>query len=418
MVDIAIVGGGIVGLATAMGLLKRFPDVKLLVLEKEPQLGAHQTGHNSGVIHSGVYYRPGSLKAKTCVAGAKLLMDFCQSQGIPYEQCGKLVVATDASELSALDALYQRGLANGVAGLSVVGPEQMREFEPHARGVRALHVASTGIVDYTVVARAFAQIIQQRGGQIRTSACVRQLWRREGVWMLQTNGEDVRAKHLIVCGGLHADRLTTCAQMGGVSIFRLRLAMAKNRNVPNFDQVRIVPFRGEYYDLIPERRHLINAMVYPVPNPALPFLGVHFTRSINGTVHAGPNAVLALKREGYRKTDISLADVMALASHRGFWRMARRYWSVGLKELYRSWSKRAFVRVLQRLVPEIAAADLVPGGCGVRAQALDDRGTLLDDFDIIQREHAIHVRNVPSPAATASIRIGEIITDMAASAFF
>ncbi len=395
--DVAIVGGGIIGLATARELVARRPRWTLVVVEKEPQVAVHQTGHNSGVIHSGIYYRPGSLKAKTCVAGAKLMVEFCQSRGIPHEICGKLVVARDESELPALNGLYERGRANGVPGLVVVGPERMREIEPHARGVRALHVPGTGIVDFAAVARAFAEDVRDHGGVIRTSARVTRLRRQEGRWVLETTAGEVQVRGLITCGGLHADRLA--AMTGGRT------------------DVHIVPFRGEYYDLVPEHRDLVKGMIYPVPNPALPFLGVHFTRSISGGVHAGPNAVLALKREGYRKTDIDLRDTLELLSFRGFWSLARTYWAAGLEELYRSFSKTAFVRALSRLVPEIRAEDLLPDGAGVRAQALDARGVLLDDFDIAQGDGVIHVRNVPSPAATASIAIGRTIADLAASAF-
>ncbi len=391
--DVLIVGGGIVGLATAKALLEQLPETKLLLLEKEAQLAQHQTGHNSGVIHSGIYYRPGSLKATLCVEGAKLLVEFCQAHQIPYELCGKLVVATTAAELPRLQILYERGLANGVGDLALVGPERIQELEPHARGLRALHVASAGIVDYPAVARALAQIIQRHGGAIRTSTRVRSLLRREGRWIAETPSGALQAHVLITCGGLYADRLA--AQAGGLS------------------DLQIVPFRGEYYELRPERRSLVKNMIYPVPDPTLPFLGVHFTRAIDGSVHAGPNAVLALKREGYRKTDVDLADTLQLMGYAGFWRMARRFWSVGFSETYRSWSKRAFVRSLQRLVPEVRASDIVPSGSGVRAQAVDTQGALLDDFNIVQADHAIHVRNVPSPAATSSIRLGQSIAQMA-----
>ena len=394
LADLAVVGGGIVGLSTAMAWLDRCPGSRVIVLEKEPRLAAHQTTHNSGVIHSGVYYRPGSLKAKTCVAGAKLLVEFCQAHHIPHHICGKLVVATDESELPALQTLYQRGLANGVQGLALIGPEQIREREPYARGIRALHVPGAGVVDYAAVARTVAQLIQRCGGEIRTGAKVTRLVRRDRVWVLETAAGEVRSHALITCGGLYADRLSMAA---GSS-----------------NDLCIVPFRGEYYDLIPERRFLVKAMIYPVPDPALPFLGVHFTRSVDGRAHAGPNAVLALKREGYRKTDFRVGDVLEMLRFPGFWKMARRYWSVGLAESYRSWSKRAFVNALQRLVPEIRAADLSPGDSGVRAQALGVDGSLVDDFNIVQGEQAIYVRNVPSPAATASLRIGQLIAEMAA----
>lgn len=395
--DLAVVGGGIVGLATAMECLARWPQLRLIVLEKEARLATHQTTRNSGVIHSGLYYRPGSLKARTCVIGAKLMVEFCRAHDIPFELCGKLVVATAPSEIPALKALHERGVANGVQGLSMVGPERLRELEPHARGVQALHVRSTGIVDYTAVALAFAKIIASRGGTIRTLAQVRRLLRRDSAWVLETTAGEVRVKWLVTCGGLHADRL---ARMAGAP-----------------PDVRIAPFRGEYFELVPERRDLVKAMIYPVPDPGLPFLGVHFTRSITGSVHAGPNAVLALKREGYRKTSFNLPDTLELLGFPGFWRMAGTYWKVGAAELFRSIYKPAFVTSLQRLVPEVRAADLVPGKSGVRAQALDARGSLLDDFDIVSTRDALAVRNVPSPAATASIAIGQAIAERASSMF-
>ena len=392
--DVIIVGGGIVGLATAMELLGRFPDLSLTLLEKEPQLAAHQTGHNSGVIHSGVYYTPGSLKATTCVVGARLMAEFCQAQGIRYEICGKLIVATDDAEVPRLTTLHERGLANGVAGVRMIGPEEIREIEPHARGVVALHVPSAGIVDYAAVAEAFASVIRQRGGQIHPATRVTALQRRESEWAAETTAGEYRAKFLITCAGLQSDRLA--------------------RRAGGSKDVQIVPFRGEYYDVVPPRRHLVRAMIYPVPDPSMPFLGVHFTRGISNSVHAGPNAVLALKREGYRKRDVGLRDLMEMISFAGFWKMASRHWQVGIEEAYRSWSKRACVQALQRLVPEIQEQDLTPDGSGVRAQAVDAQGRLLDDFDIAPAPNAIHVRNVPSPAATASIRIGQLITEMAA----
>ncbi|MBI3321243.1 MAG: L-2-hydroxyglutarate oxidase [Candidatus Omnitrophica bacterium] len=392
--DVAIIGGGIVGLATAYELTRRSPSRRIILLEKEPTLGAHQTTHNSGVIHSGVSYRPGSLKAKTCVEGAKLLVRFCQSQGIPHRLCGKLIVATEPAEVPALDALHARGLANGVPGLTLIGAEALRGIEPHARGVRALHIPGAGIVDYGAVARRLGELIRARGVIVQTSSRVHRLARREQSWLIETTNGAVHAGSLVNCAGLHVDRL---AMLAGA--------------VP---ALQIVPFRGDYYDVIPERRHLVNALIYPVPNPRFPFLGVHFTRSIDGRVHAGPNAVLALKREGYRKTDFSLSDTLSLVGHRGVWRMARAHWRMGLSELHRSLSKSTFVRALQRLVPEIRAGDLVPAEAGVRAQAVDDSGFLLDDFKIVQQDHAIHVLNAPSPAATASLRIGQLIADFVA----
>lgn len=394
--DVAIIGGGIVGLATAMDISVRMPGVKLVVLEKEPRVASHQTGHNSGVIHSGLYYRPGSLKAATCVAGAKLMVDFCRAHHIPYDICGKVVVATQEAELPALEVLYQRGQANGVPRLMMIGPERLREIEPHARGLKALHVPTTGLVDYTNVAGVFAKLIQQRGGEIRTSARVTCLLRRARTWVVETTSGEVAARYLVTCAGLYADRLAVWA------------------GAPR--DLQIVPFRGEYYNLIPERQSLVRGMIYPVPNPVLPFLGVHFTRSMDHGVHAGPNAVLALKREGYRKTDVHLGELLDMLSYPGFWRMAATYWQAGIMEMVRSLSKPAFVRALQRLVPEVRSSDLVPGGSGVRAQAVDPQGALLDDFNLVEGDGVMYVRNVPSPAATASIRIGQIIAEQVISA--
>jgi L-2-hydroxyglutarate oxidase len=390
--DVAVIGGGIIGLATAHAFAQRFPSRRILLLEKESSIGAHQTTHNSGVIHSGVYYRPGSLKAKTCVEGSRLLVSFCQSHGIPHRLCGKLIVATEPAEVPALEALHARGLANGVPGLALLGPEALQDVEPHARGVKALHIPGAGIVDYGAVARRLAQLLQAGGVTLQMSSRVQRLTRRENVWLIETTAGTAQAERLVNCAGLHVDRLA--ARSG-----------AKPR-------LRIVPFRGEYYDVVPERRHLVNALIYPVPNPRFPFLGVHFTRSIDGRVHAGPNAVLALKREGYRKTDFSLSDALSLAADPGVWRMARAHWRMGASELHRSLSKSTFVRALQRLVPEVRASDLVPAQAGVRAQAVDDSGVLIDDFMIIQQDHAVHVLNTPSPAATASLCIGQRIADL------
>lgn len=395
--DLAIVGGGIVGLATGMAWLEHARGSSLVILEKEARLASHQSSHNSGVIHSGVYYRPGSVRAKTCVAGSRLLVEFCEARRIPYRRCGKVIVATTASELPALETLYQRGMANGVTGLSLIGPERLRELEPHAQGLKALHVPGAGIVDYVAVADAFAQTIEAHGGEIRRSARVLRCAWDGGVWVLETTAGSVRARHLITCAGLHADRVSA---MAGAS-----------------RTLQIVPFRGEYYGVIPARRDVVRGMVYPVPQLGVPFLGVHFTRSIDGGLHAGPNAVLALKREGYRVRDISGSDMLDLVRFPGFWKMIARHGSRGLGELYRAMSKGAFVRALQRLVPDIRTTDLVPAPSGVRAQALDREGSLLDDFDIVRTPQAIHVRNVPSPAATASIAIGRTIAEMAATAF-
>ncbi|HXG52986.1 MAG TPA: L-2-hydroxyglutarate oxidase [candidate division Zixibacteria bacterium] len=397
--DVTIIGGGIIGLATALKLVESYPRAKLMILEKEPALARHQTGHNSGVIHSGLYYRPGSVKARTCVAGRKALLRFCEENGVRYEVCGKVVVATDESEIPRLEELHRRGLANGLVGLEMIGPERLRELEPHARGLKALYVPETGIIDYTEVAEAYARRLRSAGAEIRTAHRLLDVIESGDGLVLQTSGGDYRTRHLVNCGGLHSDVI---AEMG--------------RGAPKLRH-RIVPFRGEYYKIAPERSFLVRNLIYPVPDPAFPFLGVHFTRMIRGGVEAGPNAVLAFCREGYRMRDVSAADLWRTASFGGFWAMALRYWRTGCGEFYRSLSKAAFVRALRRLVPEIGDADLVAGGAGVRAQAVAADGALVDDFVIEQRRNAIHVLNAPSPGATASLAIGETIARMAGAAF-
>jgi L-2-hydroxyglutarate oxidase LhgO len=395
--DLVIIGGGIVGLATALAASERFPALRLAILEKEDRVAAHQTGHNSGVIHSGIYYQPGSVKARTCGEGAKAMVAFCREHGIPHQICGKVVVATSEEELPRLEELRRRGEANGVPGLAMIGPERLRELEPHAAGIRALHVPGTGITDYERVAQEFAEIVTGRGGEVRTATKVTGLERRGDETVVQTVRGDLHGRFVINCAGLHSDRVS-------------RMAGART-------DVRIVPFRGEYYTLAPERQELVRGLIYPVPDPALPFLGVHFTRLVRGGVEAGPNAVLAFKREGYRKTSISLQDSLGTFLFPGFWKMAARYWRSGFGEFYRSFSKAAFVRALQRLVPEVREPDLRPGGAGVRAQAVDCQGHLLDDFVFLGDQRMVHVVNVPSPAATASIPIGRAIIDMAAASF-
>ena len=395
--DLTIVGGGIVGLATALEIAQRYPKTKLLVLEKEDQLAAHQTGHNSGVIHSGIYYRPGSLKAQTCVSGANALVVFCEQHGIPYERCGKVVVATTEEELPRLEELFRRGTANGVEGLEMIGPERLREIEPHATGLKALYVPTTGIIDFPRVARTYAHLVQDRGGEIRTRHHVQKVVHADGGLVIETSKAAVHTKFLVNCGGLFADHL---ARMTGASL-----------------DLQIVPFRGEYYTVAPQRRSLVKGLIYPVPDPALPFLGVHFTRTITGEVEAGPNAVLAFAREGYRKANVDLRDFYETLTFPGFWIMARRYWRTGIGEMYRSMSKRAFLKALQRLLPELTADDLRPGGSGVRAQAISRAGALIDDFVIAATANALHVLNAPSPGATASLAIGRLIVDKAAQAF-
>ncbi len=393
--DVVIIGGGIVGLATALAVRERFPQRTLSVVEKESQLAAHQTGHNSGVIHAGIYYKPGSYKARLCVEGVRLLKDFCDANGLRYENCGKVIVATTPEEVPRLQTLYERGTANGVGGLKLITPEELREIEPHARAVQALHSPHTAIVDYTDVTRAMAATLTRAGVHIHTGTRVQAARRHDGV-ILETTAGLVRARNVINCAGLYADRI---AALMGVR-----------------PDVRIIPFRGEYYVLRRERR-VVRGLIDPVPDPEVPFLGVHFTKRIQGDIEAGPNAVLAFAREGYRKSNVNLPELYGTLVYRGFWAMAHRYWRTGLYEMYRSLSKRAFLRALQRLVPALEAEDLTPGGSGVRAQAVSPDGTLVDDFRISETPNAIHVLNAPSPAATASLAIGRHIADLAARSF-
>jgi L-2-hydroxyglutarate oxidase len=395
-VDVAVIGGGIVGMATAMAVLSR-RHVSLLVLEKEGRLAAHQTGNNSGVIHSGLYYKPGSLKARNCTVGREALYRFCAEHDITAERCGKVVVATREEQLPVLEELRRRGEANGLAGVRRLGPEEIREVEPHAAGIAGLLVPQTGIVDYVRVTEAYGAEVLSAGGEVRLDAPVHRIGRENGAMVLETGAGEVRCRSLINCAGLQSDRV---ARLAGVE-----------------PGVRIVPFRGEYYELAPERRKLVRNLIYPVPDPEFPFLGVHFTRMIAGGVEAGPNAVLAFKREGYTRWSFSARDLLDVFCYGGFWRMAGSYWRMGFGEFWRSWNKGAFVRALQVLLPEITAADLVPGGAGVRAQALDADGKLLDDFRIVEAERQVHVLNAPSPAATASLSIGEAIADLALKSF-
>ncbi|MBA2447930.1 MAG: L-2-hydroxyglutarate oxidase [Chloroflexi bacterium] len=392
--DVVVVGGGIVGLATAMELLRRRPGQRLAILEKEPKIGRHQTGHNSGVIHSGVYYAPGSLKARLCVEGHRATYEFCDAHGIPYDRCGKVIVATDESELPRLEELYRRGRANGVPGLEMIGPERLRELEPHAVGVKALYSPETGIVDWGRVARAYADVVTAAGGEILTGYEVTAIGRKGDWVLLRTAWEDVvAARFLVTCGGLHSDRLAQMSQ------------------APR--DLQIVPFRGDYYVLRPERRHLTKGMIYPVPDPAFPFLGVHFTRRIDGEVWLGPNAVLAFAREGYGRLDVDLRDNLETFSYPGFWALARKYWRMGMEEMVRDFVKEEFVRSCQRYVPEVTSEDCLPGPSGVRAQALAADGALVDDFIVQTSERIVHVRNAPSPAATSSLAIARMIADVA-----
>jgi L-2-hydroxyglutarate oxidase len=393
--SVIIVGGGIVGLAVGLEITQRFPRLRLLLLEKEDRVGQHQSRHNSGVIHSGVYYKPGSLKAKLCVTGATAMVEFCREHGIPHQICGKVIVATHQEEFSRLEELRRRGEANGLTGLRSIGLEELREIEPHASGLRALVVPSTGITDYEAVCGKYAEIIGGRGGTILTSNAALAIKRTANEIVVETNRGAFSATSMINCAGLFSDRIS---HMAG-----------------DDPRVMIVPFRGEYYDLIAERSSLVRSLIYPVPDPQFPFLGVHFTRRITGNVDAGPSAVLAFRREGYRRTDFSLRDLGSSLAFPGFWRMAARNWRSGLDEFHRSFSKPAFVRALQRLVPEVRDDDLVPGGAGVRAQALTRNGALVDDFQFVRSGRMLHVLNVPSPAATASLVIGRNIVSTAAA---
>jgi L-2-hydroxyglutarate oxidase len=394
--DVAIIGGGIVGLATAMALVKSGV-TSVSVLEAEDRLAAHQTGNNSGVIHSGLYYKPGSLKALNCVAGREALYRFCREHGIAHQACGKLVVATCEDEVAVLGELEKKGTANGLKGLRRLTGAELKEFEPHVAGIAGLWVAETGIVDYGKVCEKYAEIITAGGGEIHLRFRVTRVKKNCQELILRTGNGDIRCRNLVNCAGLHSDRV---ARMCGIK-----------------PGLQIIPFRGEYYKLIPERNGLVRNLIYPVPDPRFPFLGVHFTRLIAGGVEAGPNAVLAFKRQGYKKTSFSLRDAAQFALYPGFWIMGFKFWKMGLGEFYRSFSKKAFVRALQRLIPEIQAEDLKPGGAGVRAQALEAGGFLVDDFRIKQAERMVHVLNAPSPAATASISIGQSIAGIALKNF-
>ncbi len=386
--DYAIVGGGIVGLSTALALTERFPRKRIVLLEKEQALAAHQTGHNSGVIHSGIYYAPGSFKARFARAGNLSMQAFCQAHGIDYEMCGKVIVATRPQELPLLETLRQRGLQNELA-IEQLNADQLREIEPHVNALAALRVPSAGIVNYTQVCETLARLLQQRGGEIRLGTPVERIDQHSDHAELIAPFSTTSTRFLINCAGLHSDRIT-------------RLARADAG-------LQIVPFRGEYFELKPSAQSLVKHLIYPVPNPSFPFLGVHFTRMIGGGIEAGPNAVLALAREGYRKTDVNLRDLAEVLAFPGFRKLARRYWREGAAEMWRSMSKAAFVRSLQQLIPAITADDLQPAAAGIRAQALKADGSLVDDFHVVPGERSIHVCNAPSPAATASLEIGRYV---------
>ncbi|HEX7578494.1 MAG TPA: L-2-hydroxyglutarate oxidase [Thermoanaerobaculia bacterium] len=391
--DVAVVGGGIVGLATARALVGKR---SVIVLEAEDHLAPHQTGHNSGVIHSGLYYKPGSLKACLCTEGRSSLVRYCAERGIPHDVCGKLVLAINTSQLPRLDALEARGRENGLDGLRRLAAAEIVSFEPYARGVAGLHVPQTGIVDYVAVSNAYAYDVETGGGEVLTGARVSAV-RRDGDLVLSTGRGEIRAKGLVGCAGLQADRF---ARLCGVD-----------------PGVSIIPFRGEYYEIVPGRRSLVRNLIYPVPDPAFPFLGVHFTRKLGGGVEAGPNAVLAFRREGYTKTSFSLRDTLAIGAAPGFASFAVRHLQMGLGEFRRSFSKRLFVAALRQLVPELASDDVVPAGSGVRAQALDRQGRLVDDFHLVEADRMLHVLNAPSPAATASLAIGRVVAERAEKLF-
>jgi len=393
--DFLIVGGGIVGLSTARALLARHPGAGVLVLEKESGWARHQTGHNSGVIHSGVYYKPGSLKARFAREGGARLVEFCREHGVAHEVCGKVIVATETGELSLLDSLRERGRENGLE-VERIGAEELKEIEPHAAGIGALRIPSAGIADYAGVAEAFARIVREQGGESRLGTQVTSISESEDAVEVRTDTDETfRARTLVNCAGLYSDRV---ARLAGITT-----------------DAKILPFRGEYYELKPERRHLVRNLIYPVPDPSFPFLGVHLTRMVEGGIEAGPNAVLGLAREGYRKTDVKLDELIETLSYPAFWRLAAKNWRTGAGEVFRSLSKSAFAHGLQRLLPEIEKEDLVPAPAGVRAQALMPDGKIMDDFLVVEGKSSVHVLNAPSPAATACLPIGDYIAGRAAN---
>lgn len=395
--DVIVVGGGIVGLATAYQTLQKKPGLKLALLEKEGKPASHQTGNNSGVIHSGLYYKPGSLKAKNCIDGYHMLLDFCNAENIPYDLCGKVVVATDEYQKPLLENLYDRGLQNGLTDISKISIEELKEIEPHVSGIAALKVPYTGIVDYTQVALKYADKIREMGGEIYLNTKVTDIKDKQaGVEVISTN-KTFESSLLINCCGLYSDKIA--------------------RKTSNEVDLKIIPFRGEYYKLKPEKEFLVKHLIYPVPDPNFPFLGVHFTRMMKGGIEAGPNAVLAFRREGYKKSQIHLGELLESLMWPGFQKVAWKYWKTGMGEMYRSFSKAAFTKALQKLIPEIKEDDLIDGGAGVRAQACDRTGGLLDDFKIIPTKNAINVCNAPSPAATSSLSIGNTVSELAIKNF-
>ena len=396
--DIAIIGGGIIGLSTAMHILQKRPTLNVVVVEKENTLAKHQTGNNSGVIHSGIYYKPGSWKSEFCVSGVTKIKEFCDDNEIEYVECGKTIVATSENELGRLQDLYERGQANGVPGLEMIGPERLQEIEPQDAGVQALWSPKTGIVDYVKITNRYADIFQENGGSVLLNTMVQNIDVREGEINIDTNNGTLNTKHVINCAGLYSDKV---AEMMGQDI-----------------GVHIITFRGEYYKLSSSAEHLVKGLIYPVPDPRFPFLGVHYTRNIHGYVEAGPNAVLAFQQEGYKKTDINVGELSRTFMFPGFWKMLKNNWKTGMSELYRSYNKNKFVSDLQRLIPSIDSDSLVAGGAGVRAQAVDKTGFLLDDFKIVETSNSLHVINAPSPGATSSLAIGEHLSDLAEKNFY
>ena len=395
--DVTVIGGGILGLSSAMHLLQRHPQLRIAILEKDEIVAGQQTGHNSGVIHSGIYYRPGSLKARFCVDGRNSIVEFCEQHEIPFERCGKVIIATREEELPRLAALHERGTANGVEDLELIDAGRLAEIEPHVSALAALWSPATAIVDFSEIAHAYARVVTDAGATLQLGTRVLDIAERGGVSVISTSRGDIEAKHIVNCAGLHADRI---AALMGVEI-----------------GLQIVPFRGEYYTLRPEREDLVQGLIYPVPDPDLPFLGVHFTRNVKGYVEAGPNAVLATAQEGYRKRDFNLSEFARTLRFPGFWRVAAREWRTGINEVHRSLRKSVFTRDLQRMIPEVQSDDLIAGGAGVRAQAVARDGTLLDDFAIEASDRAVHVLNAPSPGATSSLEIGNHIAALATEAF-
>jgi len=393
---VVVIGGGIVGLAAAYRIQQRIPDARVTILEKELLTGRHQSSHNSGVLHCGLYYKPGSKRARLAVRGIRQMVEFCREHGIAHDVCGKVVVATSAEEVPRLQALFERGIQNGLTGLRLLSPEELREIEPHAGGVQAMHVPQEGIADYPVVCETLARLMRNQGGEIITSARVTSLHRDAGGWRIVHTAGETSCDFLVACAGLYSDRV-------------VQLAGRKR-------DVRIVPFRGEYYLIRPERQFLVRNLIYPVPDPRFPFLGVHYTRRIGGGIEAGPNAVLAFAREGYTNRDINLGDLVDALAFPGLWRFLAKYGRTCWDEIRRSFSRELFCHSLQRLVPEIRPDDLIPGGSGVRAQAMSPEGSLVDDFHFVQGERELHVVNAPSPAATSSLAIGEEIAEMVAMA--